>query len=251
MGKVYIVGAGPGDPELLTIKGLRCIQEADVILYDRLVNPDLLSESKPGSKLIFCGKEPGCHSLNQNVINKMIVQYAKNGNIVTRLKGGDPFIYGRGAEEAKMLKQHGIEFEIIPGITSGIAAPAYAGIPLTHRKYASSVVFVTGHLYKEKELHWDHISHIDTIVIYMGVARLQYIQQMLMENGRSPETPVAVIYKGTTCRQKTAICVLKNVAETIERENIQNPSIIVIGDIVRFHHWVSWFEKSKYTTLPK
>ncbi|MED1442758.1 uroporphyrinogen-III C-methyltransferase [Aeribacillus composti] len=243
MGKVYIVGAGPGDPELLTVKGLKCIQLADVILYDRLVNPVLLSEAKTGAKLVFCGKNPGCHSIHQREINQLLVQYAGKGKVVTRLKGGDPFIFGRGAEEAEFLKKHQIEFEIVPGITSGIAAPAYAGIPITHREYGSTVAFVPGHLSKERELNWVHISQMDTIVVYMGISRTQAIQNQLLKNGRLPQTPVAVIHNGTTSGQKTTICELENLTAVVEREKIKNPSIIVIGNVVHMHSSISWFGK--------
>lgn len=241
MGKVYIVGAGPGDPELLTLKGLRCIREADVILYDRLVNPSLLNYAKNGAELIYCGKEPHHHSCDQETIHQLLVRYAKNGKVVTRLKGGDPFVYGRGAEEAEVLAKQQIEFEIVPGITSGIAAPAYAGIPLTHRQYGSTVAFITGHLCKEKELPWEHLAKIDTVVIYMGISRLAHIQQQLLRFGRSPQTPVAIVYQGTTAKQRVVTNTLENLTSIAQKEGIENPSIVVIGQVVRLHAVISWF----------
>ncbi|KYD16521.1 uroporphyrinogen-III C-methyltransferase [Saccharococcus caldoxylosilyticus] len=243
MGKVYLVGTGPGDPELLTVKGVRCIQEADVILYDRLVDPMLLQYAKQGAELVYCGKKPRHHSVAQETINQLLVRYAKQGKVVTRLKGGDPFIYGRGAEEAETLAKAQVAFEIVPGITAGIAAPAYAGIPLTHRRYGSTIAFVTGHVCEENEekLKWEHIANIDTIVVYMGIRRLAYIQQQLLRYGRSPHTPAAFIFQGTTEQQRTVVSTLENLTKTAKKERIQNPAIIVIGDVVRLHETISWF----------
>src|SRR6185312_17147791 len=202
MGKVYLVGAGPGDVDLITVKGLRCIQEADVILYDRLINKELLSYAKPGTDLIYCGKLPNYHAMIQETINHFLVKYAKQGKVVTRLKGGDPFVFGRGAEEAEVLANQGIPFEVVPGITSGIAAPAYAGIPVTHRDHATSFAIVTGHGREEKRkdyLNWSALAQgIDTIAFYMGVGNLPHICQQLMDHGRDKHTPVALVQWGTT-----------------------------------------------------
>jgi uroporphyrin-III C-methyltransferase len=246
MGKVYLVGAGPGDPELITLKGLRCIQEADVILYDRLINEELLSYAKPDAELIYCGKLPDCHLLQQETINHFLVKYAKKGTVVTRLKGGDPFVFGRGGEEAEVLVKHGIQFEIVPGITAGIAAPAYAGIPVTHREYGSSFAFITGHRKNgEEDTHkWDALAKgIDTLAIYMGVKNLPYIQQKLLEHGKNPDTPVAFIHWGTFREQRTVVSTLRSAAETAVKENIVNPSLIIIGEVVRMRQKISWFEQ--------
>ncbi|KZN96035.1 uroporphyrinogen-III C-methyltransferase [Aeribacillus pallidus] len=246
MGKVYLVGAGPGDPELITLKGLRCIQEADVILYDRLINNELLNHAKPNAELIYCGKLPGFHLLQQEIINHFLVKYAKKGNVVTRLKGGDPFVFGRGGEEAEALVKHGIQFEIVPGITAGIAAPAYAGIPVTHREYGSSFAFITGHRKSgEEDNHkWDVLAKgIDTLAIYMGVKNLPYIQQKLLEHGKKPDTPVAFIHWGTFCEQKTVVSTLEFAADTAAKEKIENPTLIIIGEVVKMRQKISWFEQ--------
>ncbi|WP_409305988.1 uroporphyrinogen-III C-methyltransferase [Peribacillus sp. SCS-155] len=246
MGKVYLVGAGPGDPELITVKGLKCIQEADVILYDRLINKELLAHAKPDAELIYCGKLPDYHLLQQDTINHFLVKYARKGKVVTRLKGGDPFVFGRGGEEAEAVAKAGIEFEIVPGITAGVAAPAYAGIPVTHRDYGSSFAIITGHR-KEGEddsLKWAALAKgIDTIAIYMGVKNLPYIQQKLIENGKTPDTPVAFIHWGTFSEQKTVVCTLQTAVETAARDNITNPSLIIIGEVVKMREKISWFEQ--------
>lgn len=246
MGKVYLVGAGPGDPELITLKGLRCIQEADVILYDRLINNELLNYAKPNAELIYCGKLPGFRLLQQETINHFLVKYAKKGNVVTRLKGGDPFVFGRGGEEAEALVKHGIQFEIVPGITAGIAAPAYAGIPVTHREYGSSFAFITGHRKNgEEDNHkWDALAKgIDTLAIYMGVKNLPYIQQKLLEHGKKPDTPVAFIHWGTFREQKTVVSTLEFATETAVKEKIENPTLIIIGEVVKMRQKISWFEQ--------
>lgn len=250
MGKVYIVGAGPGDVDLLTIKGLRCIECADVILYDRLINKELLAYAKKDAKLIFCGKLPQQHAMIQEQINQTLVDYAQQGYIVTRLKGGDPFVFGRGAEEADVLAKHQIPFEIVPGITSGIAAPAYAGIPVTHRDLGSSFAMVTGHMQdgKEDAIRWESLAKgIDTIAIYMGgVGNLPYIRQQLLKYGRDEKTPVAVIHWGGTVstKQRTVTGTLATIEEIVRTENIQNPSIILVGKVVTLRETIQWFEQS-------
>lgn len=252
MGKVYIVGAGPGDPELITLKGLKCIQKADVILYDRLVNKELLQFAKPDVHLINCGKFPDYHLMKQETINQFLVKYAKKGKTVTRLKGGDPFVFGRGGEEAEACQKAGITFEVVPGITAGIAAPAYAGIPVTHRDHSSSFTIISGHR-KEggaDNIKWEAIAKgIDTIAIYMGVKNLPYIRRKLLEHGKSPETPAALIHWGTCQNQKTTIGTLGSIVETAEREQVTNPSMIVIGDVVRLHDKLNWFEAEKKEAL--
>ncbi|OEC02985.1 uroporphyrin-III methyltransferase [Lysinibacillus sphaericus] len=246
MGKVFIVGAGPGDVDLITVRGLRCIEQADVILYDRLVNKDLLAYAKKGAKLIFCGKLPNRHAMIQEHINHSLVSYAQQGFIVTRLKGGDPFVFGRGAEEAEVLAQHHIPFEVIPGITSGIAAPAYAGIPVTHRDLSSSFAMVTGHMREGKDdgIQWESLAKgIDTLAIYMGVGNLPYIQQQLLRYGRDAQTPVALIHWGTCAQQKTVLGTLATIVDVVQQEKIQNPSMIVIGKVVTLREKIQWFEE--------
>ncbi|MFD0048709.1 uroporphyrinogen-III C-methyltransferase [Actinomycetes bacterium NPDC127524] len=250
MGKVYLTGAGPGDPDLITVKGLRSIQEADVILYDRLVNEELLKNAKPGAELIYCGKLPDFHLMQQETINRFLVKYAKKGNVVTRLKGGDPFVFGRGGEEAEALAMNGIPFEVIPGITAGIAAPAYAGIPVTHRDYGSSFAFITGHKKNgEKDTHkWEALAKgIDTLAVYMGVKNLQYIQKKLIEHGKNPDTPVAFIHWGTFQEQRTVVTTLCKASETAAKENVVNPSLIIIGEVVKMRKKISWFEQLTFS----
>src|SRR5690625_3247900 len=216
MGKVYLVGAGPGDVDLITVKGLKCIQKADVILYDRLINKELLTYAKPGAELIYCGKLPGFHAMIQEKINQSLVDYAKQGKIVTRLKGGDPFVFARGAEEAEVLANDDIPFEVVPGITSGIAAPAYAGIPVTHRELSSSLAIVTGHMRagKEDSIQWESLATgVDTLAIYMGVGNLSYIRDQLITHGRSEDTPAALVYWGTTTAQETVVATLETIDE--------------------------------------
>ncbi|MCJ7841195.1 uroporphyrinogen-III C-methyltransferase [Lederbergia sp. NSJ-179] len=248
MGKVFIVGAGPGDVDLITVKGLTCIQKADVILYDRLINKELLLHAKKGAELIFSGKLPGFHKNKQEIIHQQLVKFAKRGKIVTRLKGGDPFVFGRGAEEAQILAEQGIPFEIVPGITSGFAAPAYAGIPVTHRDFSSSFAIVTGHMKagKDDDIRWQHLAQgVDTLAIYMGVGQLAYICQQLIKAGRSPHTPVAMIYWGTTNLQRTITGTLATIADIASEENIKNPSMIVIGEVVRLRESIQWFEQTQ------
>lgn len=247
MGKVYIVGAGPGDPELITLKAIKYIQEADVILYDRLVNKELLSIAKKGAELIYCGKLPNYHTMKQETINYFLIRYAKNGKVVTRLKGGDPFLFGRGGEEAEALASHRIPFEIVPGVTSGIAAAAYAGIPVTQRELSTSVAFVTGHLKddKKEDEKWESLAKgIDTLAIYMGVGNLPYIKEQLIKNGKSENTPVALVNWGTTEIQKTVTGTLANIVDVVKEEKIENPSMIIIGEVVRYREKIKWFEET-------
>lgn len=243
-GKVYLVGAGPGDKDLITVKGLRCIQTADVIIYDRLINRELLAEARPEAKLIYCGKLPHYHVMKQETINHFLIKYALEGKAVTRLKGGDPFIFGRGGEEALALAQRGIAFEVVPGITSGIAVPAYAGIPITQREVSASVAFVTGHRQAgdEAAIEWESLAKgIDTLVFYMGVAQLATISRELIAHGRASHTPAAIIHWGTTAAQQTVIATLGTLHDRAKASGVTNPSIIVVGDVVRFHEQLQWF----------
>jgi len=246
MGKVYIVGAGPGDPELITVKALKLIQQADVILYDRLVNPELLKEARRDADLIFCGKLPDHHIMKQETINHLLVKYAKANKVVTRLKGGDPFVFGRGAEEVEALVQNAIAYEIVPGITAGIAAPAYATIPVTHRELGQSLAIVTGHCKKGKptDIKWESLSKgVDTIAIYMGVRNLPYICEQLVKYGKSEETPVAIIQQGTTREQKTVVGTLATIVNLVYREKIKNPAMIIVGQVVRFKDEIEHIER--------
>lgn len=247
MGKVYIVGAGPGDPDLITVKGLRAIQEADVILYDRLVNKELLTYAKPDAELIFVGKLPNLHGVIQDRIHSLLVQHGRH-KTVTRLKGGDPFVFGRGAEEAEVLADANIAFEIVPGITAGIAAPAYAGIPVTHRDYSSSFAIVTGHMREGKDdsIKWGSLVGIDTLAIYMGVGNLPYICQQLLDHGKSEHTPIALVHWGTTEVQRTVTGTLSTIVDIVKNEQILNPSMIIVGDVVNVREKIQWFEKEQY-----
>lgn len=247
MGKVYLVGAGPGDPDLITVKGMKTIEAADVILYDRLVNKELLTYAPEHCKLIYCGKRPDNHFLTQDKINDLLTKYALQGKIVVRLKGGDPFIFGRGGEEAEALRQNNIPYEIVPGITAGAAAPAYAGIPLTHRDYSSSVAFVSGVNNRDvnDEQYWKNIANgADTICIYMGVKSLPHICEKLIQHGRPASTPAAVIYCGTTAVQETVVSTLRDISG--EAKHLKNPSMIVIGEVVRLRAELQWFEALSY-----
>jgi len=243
---VYLVGAGPGDPGLITVKGRECIQNADVIIYDYLASPALLKHARKSAELIYVGKKGGDHTLSQEEINKLIVEKAKAGGIVCRLKGGDPYIFGRGGEEAEVLFNDGIGFEIVPGVTSAIAAAAYAGIPLTHRKLASTVAFVTGHEDPQKEetgIDWSSLATgIGTLVFFMGVKNLPNISKSLIEHGKPPQTPVALIRWGTTPAQKTVTGTLETIVEKARAAGLKAPAIIVVGDVVNLRPSLKWFE---------
>ncbi len=245
-GKVYLIGAGPGDPGLITVKGLECIGIADVIIYDYLASPSLLKQASKKAQIIYVGKKGGDHTLSQDRINKLLVEKAKSGATVARLKGGDPFIFGRGGEEAQVLIDNNIEFEIVPGVTSAIAAPAYAGIPLTHRKFTSTLAFITGHEDPEKTqsgIDWASISKgIGTLVFLMGVKNLPHITRQLIHHGKSPKTPVAVVRWGTTSRQVTVTGTLETIVSIINKAGLKAPAIIVVGDVVKLRQKMKWFE---------
>lgn len=246
-GKVYLVGAGPGDPKLLTVYGLECIQKSDVIAYDRLVNPKLLEYAKDSAELIFCGKSPGKHHLIQDEIHTLLVNKAMEGKTVTRLKGGDPFVFGRGGEEAEVLARHGIHYEVVPGVTAGIAASAYAGIPVTHRDHATSFAIVTGHGRANKgtdHLNWPALAQgIDTVAFYMGIGNLPHICKQLIAHGRKATTPVAIIEQGTTEKQRTIIGNLETIIDLAAQERIENPAMILVGEVVRLRDKIKWYEK--------
>ena len=246
-GKVFLVGAGPGDIGLITVKGLEAIKRADVILYDRLANPKLLDFAGSECELIYCGKLPDRHVLRQENINDFLTSKALEGKIVVRLKGGDPGVFGRVGEEAHALAQHQIPFEIVPGISSGIAAPLYAGIPVTHRDYAESFAVVTAHDQSpdgKPLLDWEGLVRgVDTIAFYMGVKNLPYICESLALHGKPASTPVILIQWGTFGRQKTLQGTLADISEKVETAKFSNPAIILVGEVISLREKISWFEK--------
>lgn len=253
-GRVYLVGAGPGDPELITVKGLRCLRAADVVVYDRLANPSLLDEVSVHAELIFVGKQTGYCSLRQEDINALLIEQAHLGRNVVRLKGGDPCVFGRGGEEALALAEAGIAFEIVPGISSAIAVPAYAGIPVTQRGQSGVLTIVTGHEQPGRSaslVDWEALARVDgTLVILMGVATLSAITQQLVRGGMARETPAAVIEQGTTARQRQVTGVLADIAERAEVAGLRSPAIVVIGRVVELSGPLSWFVPSPEAYLP-
>lgn len=243
-GKVYLIGAGPGDPGLFTLKGKRCLEEADVVVYDYLANPRLLRYAKPDAERIYVGKQAGQHALPQEEIGRLLVALAGEGKVVARLKGGDPFIFGRGGEEAEELAAARIPFEVVPGVTSAVAAPAYAGIPLTHRDFTSTVAFVTGHEEPTKEetsIAWDKIATgIGTLVFFMGVGHLPEIVAKLTRHGRSPLTPAAAIRWGTRAEQEVVMGTLADLA--VKCRGMEPPALVVVGEVVALREKLRWFE---------
>lgn len=245
-GKVYLVGAGPGDPKLITVRGLACLEECDVVVYDRLASPRLLRHLKPGTERIYVGKLPDRHTMKQEEINQLLVDLALQGKTVTRLKGGDPTIFGRVGEEAELLYDNGIAFEIVPGITSAIAVPAYAGIPVTHRDLASSLSIITGHESPDKldrSIHWDKVTNATgTLIFLMGVAKIGYIADQLIKHGKPPETPVALIRWGTRVEQRTVVGTLESIETIVKAANFQPPAVIVVGEVVLQREKLKWYE---------
>jgi uroporphyrin-III C-methyltransferase/precorrin-2 dehydrogenase/sirohydrochlorin ferrochelatase len=244
-GEVYLVGAGPGDPDLLTLRALRLMYKADVVLYDRLVSPEVLLKLRPDAQKIYVGKRSADHPVPQETINEMLVRLAKEGNRVLRLKGGDPFIFGRGGEELESLAAAGIPFQVVPGITAASGCASYAGIPLTHRDYSQSVRFLTGHTKDGRvPLEWDLlVKEQQTLVFYMGLAGLPDICDQLLKHGMSSSTPVAVIQQGTTQAQKVVVGNLDRIADLAVEKEIQAPTIIIIGEVVKLQESLSWFNR--------
>ncbi|AKG34643.1 uroporphyrinogen-III C-methyltransferase [Paenibacillus durus] len=235
-GSISIVGAGPGDPELITVKAVRRIREADVVLYDRLVSEELLDYARQGARLIYCGKAPGQHSMSQEQIEHVMIHHARQGHKVVRLKGGDPFVFGRGGEEALAAAEAGIAWEVVPGVTSAVGAAAAAGIPLTHRGVAASFAVVTGSRCGDHKapVDWKHLARsVDTIAVYMGVGRLGQIREELLRHGKESSTPVALIENGTTSRQRTITGTLDNIEQLASAFRIGNPAMIIIGEVVK------------------
>ncbi len=245
-GKVYLIGGGPGDPGLITIRALEAISEADAVVYDRLINPSLLNWARKEAELVDVGKERGRHSWPQQKINDLLVKLASQGKTVARLKGGDPFVLGRGGEEALTLRENNLLFEIIPGVTSAVAAPAYAGIPVTHRGIAASFAVITGHEDPTKEhssINWANLaSGMDTLVFLMGMENLGFISSQLIKNGRPAGTPVALISHGTLSSQKTVVGNLGNIVETAQASGIKAPAVIVVGGVVSLREKLRWFD---------
>ena len=242
--KVYLVGTGPGDPELLTVKALRLLQNADVVIYDRLVSEAILEQIPSGVSRIYVGKKTGNHTLPQDEINQLLINVSESKRTIVRLKGGDPFVFGRGSEEALLLARNGIEFEVVPGITAASACTTYAGIPLTHRGLAQGVQIVTGHSQADKplDLDWNALADVNkTIVIYMGLANIDLITHELIAAGLSIETPAAAIQNGTTAQQQRVLSTLSMLAQDSKKANIQAPVIFVIGKVVSLANELDWF----------
>nr|WP_257227197.1 siroheme synthase CysG [Acinetobacter sp. YH12064] len=244
-GEVYLVGAGPGDPELLTLKALRLMQQADVVIYDRLVSQPIMDLCRRDAEKIYVGKARSNHAVPQEGINALLVKYASEGKRVCRLKGGDPFIFGRGGEEIQELFAAGVAFQVVPGITAASGCSAYAGIPLTHRDYAQSVRFLTGHLKEgSPELPWNELVYQNqTLVLYMGLVGLEKICEKLIAHGQRPDMPVALVSKGTTPEQKVVVGTLADIASKVSEYQIQAPTLTIIGDVVSLREQLQWHER--------
>ena len=242
-GQVYLVGAGPGDPDLLTFRALRLMQKADVVVYDRLVSPQILELVRRDAEKIYVGKAKSNHTLPQEDINQLMVKHAQKGNRVVRLKGGDPFIFGRGGEEIQTLIQHNIEFQVVPGVTAANGAASYAGIPLTHRDHAQSVVFATGHLKDGTiDLNWQALAQVNqTIVFYMGLTGLSVICEKLIEHGLSSDTPIALVQSATTENQVVVTGCLNDITKNPATAALQPPTLIIVGSVVKLHEQLDWF----------
>jgi uroporphyrin-III C-methyltransferase len=236
---VYLVGAGPGDPELITVKGLACLRRADVVLYDRLAPAELLAEARAEAELIDVGKQPERHRRSQSEINALLIARARAGLIVVRLKGGDPFVFGRGGEECQALAEAGIPFEVVPGVSSALAVPAYAGIPVTQRGISAAFTVLTGHTADDDTFDWEAVPRAGTLVLLMGVRHLAEIAQRLIDLGRAPETPTAVIQQGTTLAQRVVVGTLGDISE--RARGIESPAITVIGEVVALREQMAWF----------
>jgi len=246
--KVYLVGAGPGDPELITIKGRRVLEEAQVVIYDRLVSERILDLAGDDAELIFVGKETSFHSTAQEDINRLIAAHARRGKRVVRLKGGDPYIFGRGGEEASHLHDEGIPFEVVPGVTAASGIGAYAGIPLTDRRYSQAVTLVTGHRMKGEgleDLNWAALAGLGhTLVFYMGVANISEITGKLMANGRAPSTPAAMVSRGTMPGQRTVLGTLSDIDVRCREEGVKPPALLIIGEVVELSRVLNWSEQA-------
>ena len=246
VGKVFLVGTGPGDTGLITVKGLECLKKADTVVYDRLVNTRLLSFARPGAELVYAGKAPDKHIMKQEEINNVLADEAKKGKVVVRLKGGDPFVFGRGGEEAQRLQEEGIPFEIVPGITSAVAVPAYAGIPVTHRDFTSTFTVITGHEDPDKEgssINWERLaSDPGTLVFLMGVNNLPLIAARLIAHGKDSAAPAALISWGTRAKQQVVTAALGSIAEEVKKKGLTSPAVMVVGEVVKLRERLNWYE---------
>ncbi|BDB00841.1 uroporphyrinogen-III C-methyltransferase [Clostridium botulinum] len=244
MSKVYLIGAGPGDEELITLKAIRALKKCTAVMYDRLANGELLKYLAPNCEIYYCGKEPGCHYKSQDEINKMLVKLAKEGHIVGRIKGGDPYVFGRGGEEVLDLLEENIEFEVIPGVTSPVSVLNYAGIPITHRGISRGFHIFTAMTKDKLDIDWKSVVNIGgTLVFLMGLGRLELIVKGLIENGMDKESKIAVVMKGTTSKQKKVIGNLENIVEKVKEAKLESPVIIVVGEVVSFSDKLNWYEK--------
>jgi uroporphyrinogen III methyltransferase/synthase len=246
-GRVYLVGAGPGDPGLITLKGQRALTQADVVFYDALVDRRLLDHCRAGARRVYVGRREGSHGFPRERISRLLVGEARAGRVVVRLKGGDPLIFGRGGEEAEALAEAGVTYEIVPGVSAGVGAPAYAGIPLTHRAFTSELVFLTGHecaAGTAVPVDWArHAPGASTLVIFMGRERLAELARLLLDHGRDPGCPVAAIFAGTTDRQRTIVAPLRNIAEQVAADGPDETALIVVGQVVRLRDSIRWFKE--------
>lgn len=247
-GKVYLVGAGPGDPDLLTLRAVRILKETDVIVYDHLVSSDVLDYVSPSAERIYAGKRRNEHTLRQEEINALLVKLAMEGKHVVRLKGGDPFIFGRGGEELQALAAHGVSFEVVPGVTAASGVSSYSGIPLTHRNFAQGCLFVTGHLKNgTADLDWHSmVRPKQTVVIYMGLGGLPEISRQMIAHGASPDLPIAVVQDGTISTQKVVTGTLANIAERVKKAGLRSPSLTVVGEVVSLHQTLNWFNPQTF-----
>lgn len=252
VGEVYLVGAGPGDPELLTFKALRLMQQADVVLYDALVSPEVLELCRRDADLIYVGKQRDNHAVPQEGINDLLVQHAKAGQRVVRLKGGDPFIFGRGGEELRLLKEAGVPFQVVPGITAASACSTYAGIPLTHRDYSQSVKFITGQLKKRSaEINYDELAGTNqTLVFYMGLHTLDILTAGLMRAGKAPDTPVAIVSRGTRADQQVLTGQLDEICAKQAQAQLPAPALIIVGEVVELHSELAWYGDNQSSSVP-